>query len=425
MNFISKFTDKNSLHCGMVYINNRSHFWGANIKDMKVKFQNKEQLFKATQAANGIVLPQSSLPILNNILVEAAGEHAVFMGCDNDSSVKCKIKAKVEEEGRITVPATPLVNLVRELPDSAAFEVQFALTDDGIVDVQSGTNEYHLQTMAPEDFPEWKDVEPLVSFEISQKELKELISKTIFAVPDKDPRKVLLGAYLTVDNNIPDFADVTGKESPCHLRMVATDGKILGYVDAIGTNRKGQESIGVVIPQKTMAELNKSLDGEGPVQVGIGERQIYFRINNTEFKTNKIDGEFPNYEMVIPQDFDHVITLDKQAFSKVIRRAAIVTEAQTSAIYFQFKTGELELDSRTFDLGSYKGNLYKPDIDYEGDPIGISFNQTYLMKAINVMETSKITMHVKSPSQPIIFHEEGHPETLFLVMPIKVTPQNE
>ncbi|HQH13379.1 MAG TPA: DNA polymerase III subunit beta, partial [Candidatus Sumerlaeota bacterium] len=139
-----------------------------------------------------------------------------------------------------------------------------------------------------------------------------------------------------------------------------------------------------------------------------------------EFKTNKIDGEFPNYELVLPKDFEYVITLDKTAFSKAIRRAAIVTESQTSAVTFKFKPDELELEAKTFDLGSYKGNLYKPQIEYEGKPFELSINQTYLMKTLNVMETDKITMHVKSPSHPIIFREEDHLDTLFLVMPIKM-----
>ena len=387
---------------------------------MKVKFQNKGELLYATQVANGIVLQQTSLPILSNILIEASGQEVTFMGCDSDSSVKCKIKAVVEAEGKITVPATPFVNLVRELPENNSFEVLFALNENGVVDVTSGTNEYHLQTMSPEDFPEWKAIEPLVSFEITQEVLKKLITKTLFAVPDKDPRKVLLGAYLTVDNNFPDVAKAPAEETSCHLRMAATDGKTLGYMDAIGTGRKGQESIGVVIPQKTLGEVQKVLIGQGLVQVGIGERHIYFRINDIEFKTNKIDGEFPNYELVLPKEFEHVITLDKTAFSKAIRRAAIVTESQTSAVTFKFKPDELELEAKTFDLGSYKGNLYKPQIEYEGKPFELSINQTYLMKTLNVMETDKITMHVKSPSHPIIFREEDRLDTLFLVMPIKM-----
>ncbi|MCX7001465.1 MAG: DNA polymerase III subunit beta [Candidatus Sumerlaeota bacterium] len=387
---------------------------------MKIKFESeiKDELLYATRVVSSLVLPQSSLPILGNIMISASGDEVTFVGSDMDSSVRCKIKASVKEEGETTVPAGPFSELVKELPKA---DVLFELTKDGLVHIEAGKNDYDLQTMPATDFPAWSDFEPLTSFELSQKNLRRMIEKTLFAIPTRDPRKVLIGAYLTVDLIIPDFLDSKGLEDPAHIRLVSTDGKKLGYIDMLAGRCKGESAIGTIIPQKVMAELAKVLTGEGLVDIHLGESKISFTLGDTQFITNKIDGDFPNYEMVIPKEFDHVVGLNKEAFIKAAKRAAIMTESLNNAISFHFKPGEMELEALTFDLGSYKGSIFKPDVEYEGEPFKLSFNYKYLLEALLVMETERITLHMKTPSQPIIFHEDGHSETLFLVMPIKMS----
>jgi len=256
---------------------------------MKIKFV-KEELLHATRVVSSIVPPQTSLPILGNILIRAKKDEVTFLACDMESSVRCVVKGEIEKEGEITVPAVPFSTLVRELPDS---EILIWLDEDENVHVEAEKNIYRLQTMSPSDFPVWSEFDPLISFEIPQKILKRMIDKTLFAIPAKDPRKVLLGAYLTVDNDLPEFMETKEIEKPVHISMVATDGKKLGYIEIAASLLSWQEQSSAIIPQKVLAELQKLVSEEGQVIIGIGEKQVFFRFGDTEFKTNKIEETFP------------------------------------------------------------------------------------------------------------------------------------
>jgi len=383
---------------------------------MKIKF-TKDDLLYATRVVYSLVPPQTSLPILGNILITASSEEVAFFACDMESAVRCTIKAHVEKEGQVTVPATPFATLVRELPEA---EISLWLDEDENVHVDTDRNQYRLQTMSPADFPPWSEIEPETTFTLEQKTLRSMIEKTLFAIPAKDPRKVLLGAYLTVDSSFPDSLEVKDIQKPAHLRMVATDGKKLGYMDVIASELSGTGENGAVIPQKVLGELQKLLEDEGLVSVGFAERQVFFRFGKTEFKTNKIDGEFPNYAMVIPTEFNYRIAMEKQAFLGAIRRASIISETQNNSIVFHFKPGEVDLSAMTFDLGSFQGSF---PVEYEGEEFEVAFNYKYLLEVLHVAETQKVSMHLKTPSQPVIFHEEGREDTLYLVMPIKLREQ--
>ena len=171
-----------------------------------------------------------------------------------------------------------------------------------------------------------------------------------------------------------------------------------------------------------MGELKELLGDEGMITISIGERQVSFRFGETEFKTNKIEGDFPNYEMVIPEKFKFVVPLEKASFVPAIKRASIVSETKNYSIIFRFKPGMVELSAMTFDLGSFQGSV---PIEYDGEEFEIAFNYKYLLEVLHVIETEKLTMHVRASNQPVIFHEDGRDDTLFLVMPIKITPSGE
>lgn len=395
----------------MALPNNRLNFFRS--EDMKIKFI-KDDLLHATRVVSSLVPPQTSLPILGNILIRAAEDQVIFFACDMESSVRCTVKAQIEEEGEVTVPAAPFATLVRELPET---EVLIWLDEDENVHVEAERNIYRLQTMSPSDFPIWSEFDPVSSFDLARTDLKRMIDKTLFAVPAKDPRKVLLGAYLTIDTKFSEKADVKDKDKPARIRMVATDGKKLGYIEIIASNLQGIEENSVIIPQKVLSEIQKLIGDEGMVTVGLGERQVFFRFGDMEFITNKIEGDYPNYEMVIPGEFVYNITMNRDAYIAAIKRAAIISETQNNSIVFHFTPGEVELSAMTFDLGSFQGSV---PAEYGGEDLEVAFNFKYLLEVLHVIETESFTMHIKEPNQPIIFHEVGKAETLYLVMPIKL-----
>jgi DNA polymerase-3 subunit beta len=365
---------------------------------MKVIFK-KEDLAYATGVVHHLVIPQTPLPILSNIFVRASGKTATFIASDMESCVKCEVAAEVTEKGETTIPAATFTEIVRELPDAS---ITVGL-EDKLVKITCETNHYSLTTMPAEDFPRWPDVEPLLSFELPQKTLKQVINKTLFAVPQKDPRRVLLGAYMDVKDKV--------------LKCVATDGKKLGFVQVKPDRSEGGTTASAIVPQKILAELQKILRDEGSLRVSLGQRQIAFDLGNILYVSNKIEGTYPNYEMVIPKDFAHQITIAKETFIQGIRRAAIISEEKNNSIIIKFRSNEARISAMTFDIGSFEGSV---PVGYEGSDFDIAFNYKYLLDVLRVIDTKEAIMKVKSPSAPVIFNEADGQDAVFLVMPIKL-----
>jgi len=385
---------------------------------MKIIF-NRDDLIYATRTVSSIVQPQTALPILGNILIRAEGDTVIFRTSDLESSITCSINARVEVEGVITVPAVPFANMVREFPGE---EISIAIEEDDKVVIRSERDFCQLQTMNPSEFPAWSDIASATTFNISEKDLRYMISKIIFAIPTKDPRKVLLGSLLCVDTDFPEYLDVSDVEAPVHLRMVATDGKKLSYVDCAGSGLQGKVPTKAIVHFKILSELLKMLGDEGAVTVGIGERQISFKFGKTEFKTNMIEGEFPNYEMVVPREFTINIPLQKSTFLNAVRRAAIVSDMRSNTIIFKFHPGEVMIEASSFDLGSFSGTL---PLDYEGEPFALSLSHKYLQEVLHVIDAEEITLHIKNPSLPLIFHVKDTRNPLYLLMPIRVAQPSE
>ncbi len=365
---------------------------------MKVVFK-KEDLAYATSVVHHLVIAQSPLPILGNILVRASGKTATFIASDMESCVKCEIAAETAAKGETTIPAATFAEIVRELPDAS---ITISL-EDKLVKISCETNNYSLTTMPTEDFPRWPDVEPLLSFEMPQKTFKQVINKTLFAVPQKDPRRVLLGAYMDIKDKL--------------LKCVATDGKKLGFIQVELERCEGGTTASAIVPQKILSELQKSLRDEGTLRVTFGQRQVAFDLHNVLYVSNKIEGTYPNYEMVIPKDFVHQITLNKEVFIQGIRRAAIISEEKNNSILVKFRPNEAFISAMTFDIGSFEGSV---PLSYDGSGFDIAFNYKYLLDVLRVVDTKEAIMKVKSPSAPVIFNEADGQNALYLVMPIKL-----
>ncbi|NQU42889.1 DNA polymerase III subunit beta [bacterium] len=367
---------------------------------MKLRF-SKEVLAHATSVTQGVANPQSSLPILGNILVSAESDGQVtFEASDMESCVRCNVQGEVLAPGSITVPAKKFHAIVSGLPDGMV-DLDFSQAVAGIT-CQGKT--YSLTTQSAEDFPSWPDLQAGTTLELEQAVLNRILSHVLFAVPQRDPRKVLLGVLFDIKDN--------------ELICVATDGKKLGLSRCDLPEVQGIQPAQAIIPGRILHEVQRNLKGEGTVKLLIGERQIAFDLGNIIYLSNRIDGVFPNYEMVIPQDFTREIPLKRADFLGEIHRAALISEERNNSIIMQFKPGRIEFSSRTYEVGSFHGSL---EIEYDGDPFDIAFNHVYLTEAFRVIEGEQVVMKVKQNTSPVVFITPDHEKSLFLVMPIKLT----
>jgi DNA polymerase-3 subunit beta len=365
---------------------------------MKAVFKRAD-LAMATNVVHTVVNLQSSLPILGNILIRVEDAKALFLASDLESNVRCEIPAEVEKQGVVTVPARTFADMVRVLP-----ETDIILELEGNrVRVRCETLSYDLVTMDPEDFPAWPEVKAKTTLELPQKTLRRVIEQMIFAVPQKDPRRVLLGGFFDVRDR--------------NLRCVATDGKKLAFVQCEADSRTGQEKISAIVPHKVLSEVSKTLGDEGTVRVLFGERQIVFDLKTIKYVSNVIDGTYPNYDLVIPKTFERTITLPKGSLRALIRQAAIISDEKSNSVVLHFARDELKLSAMTYDIGSYAGSL---PISYSQEPFDIVFNHRFLSEILDAIATDEVLLKSNKPVSPAVFCGKDVTDTLYVIMPIKL-----
>lgn len=365
---------------------------------MKVVFE-RQPLASGIALIHNVVSTTTSMPILSNILIEAASEDTSISGTDMESFGKVRLKARVEEAGRVTVPARLLADIVRLLPEG---EVTLE-TSGARMTIQCNRNTYQLSTMPADDFPDWPRLQPLTTIVLRQADLKRILHNTMFAIPTRDPRKVLMGVLFDVAEG--------------RLTCVATDGRKLGKTSVEPVEIIGQAQAQAIIPERILKEIDHAIGEEGEIQLAISERQIMFTLSNLCYVANRIEGTYPKYDAVIPQSFKRTIKIQKTNLADAINRAAILAERKHHSIILKFVPRQIEINAQSFEDGTYEGVV---ETDYEGEIFKIAFNYQYLQEIFKVTPDAMVDMKLKESNAPVVFECESDPDALFLVMPVRM-----
>jgi DNA polymerase-3 subunit beta len=365
---------------------------------MKAVFKRAD-LSMATSVVHNVVNQQSSLPILSNILIRAEESRAVFLASDLESYVRCEVPAEVEAKGEVTVPARTLAEMVRVLPDA---DIVLAIEEDRVRVSAEGLS-YDLVSMDPADFPAWPELKPMATIELSQQVLLRIIERILFAIPQKDPRRVLLGGYFDVQDRT--------------LKAVSTDGKKLSFVQTEADSRTGEEAISAVVPQKVLSEIAKTLGDEGNVEIHFGERQVAFDLKNVKYISNIIEGNYPNYDLVIPKTFERTMALPRERLRALTRQASIISDEKSNSVVLTFADNQLRVKAMTYDIGSYAGAL---PIQYDQETFEIVFNHRFLGEILDKIEGEEVMLKANKPVSPAVFTGKDATDFLFVIMPIKL-----
>lgn len=370
-------------------------------------------LVKAASVVQHVVATQSSLPILSNVLIDTGDGNVTFVANDMEAYVRCTVPAlSVREQGKVTVPADVLSRLARELPTEAVATLR---SDDLNVVIESRTEEsskpnsvYKLTGMAPEDFPMWPTLQEKSSFEITQRLFKRMIERTIFAIAAQDPRRVFLGEYLELKGT--------------RLRLVATDGKKMAWAQTELGEISGSNENAIIIPAKILGELAKVLGNEGVLKIVMAENQIAFDLDGAEsrvsYVSNRIEGRYPNYEAVVPKEFNHEVVANCDALNRVLRRASVVADEKSAPVILSIQPNVCEVSATSYDLGSFSGSL---PVQYDGPKFEVAFNFRYVLDTLKSLGTTDVTIRVKTPGAPCLFNPPDSADALYLIMPIKIS----
>ncbi len=370
---------------------------------MKVIFE-RQPLAGGIALIQNVVNANSTMPVLSNVLIEAGAEATTIYGTDLESFGRVWLKAQVEEAGRVTVNAKLLGEIVRLMP---AGEVTLETTGNQLA-ITGGRNNYAMGTMSAEDFPDWPRLEPETTITLLQKDLKRILHNTMFAIPTRDPRKVLMGVLF----------DLTGGRLTC----VATDGRKLGKTVVSPLQVDGQSSFQAIIPERILHEIDKAIGEEGQIELAFSERQVRFQLDNLCYISNRLEGTYPRYEAVIPQTVKRTIRIQKTTLADAINRGAVVAERRHHSIMLKFSRGQIEIQAQSSEDGTYEGVV---EIDYDGEPFKLAFNHHYLQEIFKVTPDALVDMKIKDVNSPVVFECDSEPDTLFLVMPVRISDVEE
>ncbi len=365
---------------------------------MKINCSRKE-LFEGIQTAGRAVSSRSSLPILGHILIRTQNERITLAATDLEIGVECIVRAKVETPGSLTVPAKVISEVLSTLPDT---EIALSVDENNRVTVKWGTSDYQILGLPPEEFPMLPEVKDDVSFKIDKAELKRIIHQTSFAVSQDESRASLTGVLLQVTED--------------GLKLVSTDTHRLCIVEAPASEIKGETQ--AIVPGRAMAELQRVVeDEEGTVDVSVSHSQILFKSDDTLLISRLIEGQFPNFQKVVPQDFDKELIIPTDQLQQSARRAAIVARDDANRIVL--RTGEQKL-TITAESATVGKAYEEVDIAREGEDIEMAFSSKYLLDFLAVIETEAIEMQLTGPLSPALLRPQDSDNYTYVLMPMQI-----
>ncbi len=359
----------------------------------------RENLQSGLGAVAAAIPARTTLPVLSNLLVRAEEESLHFSGTDLDISVSVSVPAEVEGEGAVTVPARKLVEIAREL-ESAPVHIS---ADGDRVQLECGKSRFKLYGLPEDEFPAFPEVDFEQAWRMGAGDLQALISHTTFAVSTEESRPILNGVLWQLR------ADRTA--------MVATNGHRLAKME-VPLEASGAPEAELIVPPKALHQVERLYEPSDELEIARSENHLAFRSSDRAVFTRLIEGPYPNYEQVIPQDNDKEAVADRAGLEAAIRRMAVVASDQTHRVRLSFEDGVLRFRVQTPDLGEGEDELA---LEYDGDSLEIGFNATYLLEVLRYMPDDEVRMTFKAPERAATFSPaSGDPDYLCLVMPLRL-----
>jgi DNA polymerase-3 subunit beta len=366
----------------------------------------RSNLLKTLGHVHRVVERRNTIPILSNVLVKTEDGALRLKATDLDLEITETVAANGEQEGATTVPAHLLYDIVRKLADGS--EVKLATNAEGSqMTVTSGRSNFRLQCLPESDFPDITAGTFSHSFKIAASALGRLVERTQFAISTEETRYYLNGIFLhTIES-----------EGKLRLRAVATDGHRLARAEMEAP--AGSEGMpGIIIPRKTVGELQKLLDDGGDdILVELSDSKIRFTIGPVVMTSKLIDGTFPDYQRVIPQGNDKALTLDRQSFSAAVDRVSTISSERGRAVKLAVTAGQLTLTVNSPDSGTATEELA---VGYESDDIEIGFNARYLLDITGQLSGDEAVFMLADPGSPTLIKDGGDDGTLYVLMPMRV-----
>ena len=344
----------------------------------------RKALYEAVQTVGHAVSGRNALPILSHIMVQGEGDYLRLIATDLELGISCRVRAQIQEGGALTAPARTLTEVLGNLADKS--DVALSVDKSHTVRVHCDRSDYKILGLPAEEYPKLPEVRDAVAFSISQSQLKEMIRHTSFAVSTDETRAILTGIYMVFDGET--------------LKFVATDTHRLAVKEAKVKDGRGSQN--AVVPSRAMNELTRLLsDSEGDVKVSLSNNQVQFVLPGEEeiqIVSRLIEGQFPNYQRVIPAGFQKKLTVQTMPLLRAVRRASIVARENAQRVILRTDDDKLVLTAES----QMVGNAYEEvEATRTGDDVEIAFNAKYLLDVLSVLDPdSSLNLELTEPLKP-------------------------
>src|SRR6476469_9922896 len=343
------------------------------------------------------VSTRTAVLVLGGIQLRAQDGHLHLAATDMEVSLRTELECSVDGEGSVVVPGRLLLDISRSLPDSdVTIEHK---PEEAVVVVTSGTANYRLHTYSSEDFPRLPDVELSSLHTVDRDALIDTVARVGRSASRDESRPVLTGILVRFE--------------PGKIVMAATDSYRLAVKETpvAGT----LPELEAIIPARALQELARIATGADEIQLGMQENHVVFGADGTWLTTRRIDGQFPNYRQLLPEQFEHELMLPREELLEVVRRVSLMAQ-RNSPLRLRFAEGELPVSAVTQDVGEARESLPAP---YAADPLEIGFNAEFLLDGLESVDADSIKFKLISPLRPAVL-EGDTPDYVYLIMPIRL-----
>jgi DNA polymerase III subunit beta len=358
----------------------------------------KEKLLEGLQQVQNVVSTRTTLPILSNVLLQAHGDEIHLTTTDLDVGVRGSCEADVEKEGATTLPARRLFNIVRELPSS---EIQVDVNGKNAASIRSGQSFFKILGLPEEEFPPLPKFEDAKVVSIRQKDLRDGLRRTSYAISTDETRYVLNGVLFSFNEN--------------KLTLVATDGRRLAMV-GIELEFPRSHEADLIVPTKAVTELQRLLADDGEIKVSMGSGQIAFDLNKTLLVSKLIEGNYPNYRQVIPSEAKERIKLERETFLNSLRRVSLLTSDKSHSVKLNFGKNNIDITATTPEVGEAKESIA---VAYKGRDFSIAFNPEFLMAPLRALTEDEVFLDLIDEMSPGVLKIQT--PFLYVLMPMRIS----
>jgi len=362
---------------------------------MKFKVE-KNTLINAIQTVQNVISTKSTLPILSNILIETQQKGISLTATDLDIGITCVIPVDIQEPGKITIPAKRFSDIIKEFPLDT---VNVTTKKNNLMIIDSDMCQFKIMGLGGEEFPRLPEFKDKKATKLEQATLKDMLSLTSFAVSLDETRYILNGTLFKISKGLLTLVSTDGK------RLAVAERKLAGEVEG---------DLQMIVPIKTIHELNRNLKEDGELSLVVGANQALFDLGGVVLISRLIEGEFPDYKQVVPPASENKLRVVRNQFLLAVKRAALLATPDYQGVKLEVFKNKLVISKSTPDVGESREELA---VEYQGKELVIGFNPAYLIDILKNLNEETISLELTDSEKPGVIRTSGY---IYIVLPMRL-----